>query len=191
MADQTTEQVPDDGQQETGGEQKQYSPPATQADLDQIIEKRIARERAKYGDYEDLKKAKAELEKVRDSQLSEQEKAVKAAREEGVTEATTKFERRLVSAEVKIQASALGFHDASDALAAFGEELPLKDGDPDVDAIKAKLAEVAKAKPYLLKADVTIPRGKPRLPRGEKKTTQDGKGRAVAALRQLGQQRHR
>lgn len=145
-----TEQVaPIEGEQQEQGGDKQYTPPATQEEFDQIIEKRLARERAKFGDYDDLKNAKAELEKLRDSQLSEQEKAVKAARDEGAAEATTKFERRLVSAEVKIQAATLGFHDASDALAAFGDELPLKDGDPDVDAIKAKLEEVAKAKPYL------------------------------------------
>lgn len=32
-----------------------YNPPATQADLDRIIENRLQRERAKYADYNDLK----------------------------------------------------------------------------------------------------------------------------------------
>ena len=177
---------PDD----SGG--KEYAPPATQADLDRIIESRLARERAKYGDYDELKSKITEYEGWKESQLTEQEKAVQAAREEGRQEATTAFERKLVSAQVKLEAQALGFHDPSDALAHFGDELPMKDGDPDVDAIKQVLTELASNKPYLLKVqERRAPKGKPKFPTGQKQATHDGKGRAAAALRQLGAQRSR
>lgn len=38
-----------------------YTPPATQADLDRIIENRLQRERAKYADYDQLKADSAKL----------------------------------------------------------------------------------------------------------------------------------
>ena len=171
---------------------KEYEAPATQADLDRIIESRLARERSKFGDYDELKSKVSEYEDWKQSQLSDQEKAVAAAREEGKQEATTAFERKLVSAEVKIHAAALGFHDVGDALAGFGDELPLKDGEPDSEAILAVLADLVEKKPYLVKSsEPRQPKGKPKLPAGEKRTTQDGKGRAAAALRQLAQQRGR
>jgi len=189
-----SETPPPNGQQSDGGDAKAYAPPATQAELDRIVESRLARERAKFADYDDLKSKVGEYETWQQSQLSEQEKAVQAARDEGRQEAATQYERKLVSTEVRMQASALGFHDPADALAQLGDELPMKDGEPDVDAIKAALAEIATNKPYLVKGadrEPIIPKGRPKLPVGEKRTTQDGKGRAAAALRQLGAQKHR
>lgn len=60
-----------------------YTPPATQAELDNIIESRLKRERAKYSDYNDLKQ-KAEhvdaLTTERDS-LNDQVKTLKAENE--------------------------------------------------------------------------------------------------------------
>lgn len=175
------------------GAGKEYTPPASQADLDRIIEDRLSRERRKYSDYDDMKSKLSEYETWKQSQLTEQEKAVQAARDEGAAEATTTLGRKLVAAEVKVQATALGFHDPSDAIAYFGEDLPMKDGDADSDAIKKKLGELATVKPYLVKSHQTPgPARKPKLPAGTKQdTTQDGKGRAAAALRQLGTQRHR
>lgn len=52
-------------------------PPAktfTQEDLDKKIEARLKREREKYVDYEDLKKAKDELDDLKKGQMTEQEK---------------------------------------------------------------------------------------------------------------------
>lgn len=47
-----TNQQPTEPQVNQGN---QYTPPATQADLDRIIEGRLSRERAKYADYDQLK----------------------------------------------------------------------------------------------------------------------------------------
>lgn len=46
----------------------------TQDDLDKKIEARLKREREKYADYEDLKKARDELEELKKGQMTEQEK---------------------------------------------------------------------------------------------------------------------
>jgi hypothetical protein len=49
-----------------------FVPPATQADLDRIIQERVAR--AKPADYEDLRRAADELKALKDAQLTEAEK---------------------------------------------------------------------------------------------------------------------
>ena len=50
----------------------------SQADVDRIVADRLARESKKYADYDDLKKAKEELDQMKQGQLSEVEK-LKAA----------------------------------------------------------------------------------------------------------------
>lgn len=46
----------------------------TQVELDQIVQDRLGRERAKHADYDDLRKAAAELKTLKASQMSETEK---------------------------------------------------------------------------------------------------------------------
>lgn len=65
----------------------------SQEDVNRIVEERLARERAKYADYDGLKAAKAELEKIKQSQMSETEKLTKAASDN---------ERRAIAAESRI-----------------------------------------------------------------------------------------
>ncbi len=52
-----------------------YNPPATQAALDAIIGERVARERGKFGDYDDLKAKAARLAEIEDANKSEAQKA--------------------------------------------------------------------------------------------------------------------
>ncbi|SMB97790.1 protein of unknown function [Thermanaeromonas toyohensis ToBE] len=55
----------------------QGNPPAktfTQEELERILAERLKREREKYKDYEDLKKAAEELKKLKEAQMSETEK---------------------------------------------------------------------------------------------------------------------
>lgn len=64
-------------------------PPAktfSQEDLDKKIEQRLKREREKYADYEDLKKAREELDEIKKGQMTEQEK-LKAELEKAQAEA--------------------------------------------------------------------------------------------------------
>jgi len=53
---------------------KQPDKTFTQAELEAIIADRLKREREKYKDYSDLKKAAEEYQKLKESQMSEQEK---------------------------------------------------------------------------------------------------------------------
>lgn len=176
------------GAEGAGGESN-YTPPATQADLDRIIQDRL--KRAKPADYDDLKSKAAEYDKYKESSKTEQQKAIDAARAEGAQEVTGKFTTRIVNADIRATAATLGFSDPQDAIALFGDisKVEINDDGPDAKAIKARLDEIAKDKPYLLKSS-TDPKvvTKPRPVKGEESDADNkpGKSKAAAALRQLG-----
>ncbi len=56
-----------------------FKAPATQEDLDRIVQARLAKERAKYSDYEELKGASAKLREIELANQTELEKAVARA----------------------------------------------------------------------------------------------------------------
>lgn len=97
-----------------GGSGKEFKAPATQADLDAIIKERVARERAKYADYSDLKKKAEEHDKATEASKSEAQKA---------SERLATLERELESAKT----SAMRTRIAAD----FGiSTKPADDGGP-------------------------------------------------------------
>lgn len=53
--------------------------PATQADLDRIVESRLARERAKYEGFDELKAKAAKLDELEQANLTELQKATARA----------------------------------------------------------------------------------------------------------------
>lgn len=168
-----------------------FTPPATQEDFDRIIQDRIARERNKFADYDELKTKAAEYDQFKESSKSEQQKAIDAARAEGANEVAGKFTTRIVNAEIKATAASLGFSDPGDAIALFGDISKVEIGDdgPDAEAIKKRLGDIAASKPYLLKAE-TGPkvRTRPTPKRGSDETEtpkSSGKSRAAAALREF------
>jgi len=164
-----------------------YTPPASQADLDRIIESRLARDREKYKDYDELKAAKTEYDKHLESQKTEQQKALDAAKAETGTEVTQRFLKRLVTTETKSIATSLGFNDPADALQVLGDELPVKNEEPDADAIKKLVEKLATDKPYLVSKTPRRPAERQQVRKGEPVVDDGkGKGRAAAALRQLG-----
>lgn len=133
---------------------KGYTAPASQADLDRIINERLARERGKFADYNDLKTKAAKLAEIEAANATETEKAVKVAREEGKAEVLTAANARLVNAEVRALAAAAKFRDPTDAIAQLssrlGEVSVDDNGEVDGAAIKVLLDSLAKEKPYLL-----------------------------------------
>lgn len=176
---------------ENGGGESNYTPPATQADLDRIIQERLSRHDKKYADYEDLKSKASEYDKYKESSKTEQQKAIDAARAEGAQEVTGKFTARIVNADIRATAATLGFSDPQDAIALFGDisKVEITDDGPDGKAIKDRLEEIAKDKPYLLKASTgTKVATRPKPAKGEESEADNkpGKSRAAAALRQLG-----
>ena len=126
----------------------------TQSELDRVVSERLARERAKFGDYETLKAAKTELDQIKADNASELDKAVAAARKEGETAAATRANQRLVAAEARALAAEANFHNPRDAaqLVDLSKVKVSDDGDIDGDAIKALIDELATERPYLVKA---------------------------------------
>jgi len=104
------------GGEQSGGEETRVF---TQAELDRIIQERLARERQKYGDYDDLKKAKDELDALKAEQMSELEKAQKRAadleaeRDQALVEAND----RLIKAAFVAAAAQAGAAHPEDAFA--------------------------------------------------------------------------
>ena len=69
-----------------------FTPPATQAELNKVIADRIARERAKYADYADLKTKAAKFDELDQASKTEQER---------LTERLTAAEARAVEVEAR------------------------------------------------------------------------------------------
>lgn len=129
-----------------------FEPIASQADLDRILGDRLARERAKFADYGDLKAKAAEHDKAIEAARTDQEKAVEAAKTEGRTEALTAANTRLVSAEARALAAEAKFRNPVLAVRAVDlKDVAVNDdGEVDAAAIKTKLKELSDADPYLL-----------------------------------------
>lgn len=111
----TKSNVTGGGEQPEGEETRIF----TQAELDRIIRDRLDRERQKYDDYDDLKKAKDELDALKAEQMSELEKAqaraadLEAERDRAVMEAND----RLIKAAFVAAAAQAGAAHPEDAFA--------------------------------------------------------------------------
>jgi len=177
---------PDGG---TGGEgASSYKAPETQADLDRIIETRLARERKNYEGHDDYKTKAQQWDALEQSKKTPDEKAIEDAKTAATSEVTQKFLTRLTHGEAKSIARDLGFIDPDDALRVIDPaNLPVKDDEPDADAIRKLVEKLAADKPHLVNSAPRKPAGRPQPPKGEKtEPPAGGKGKAAAALRQLG-----
>jgi hypothetical protein len=77
----------------------EWTPPASQADLDRIIGERLARERAKFADYDDLREKASYWDELEAASQTEYEK-----QQEALTAAQQRYEaaqQRIVSAELR------------------------------------------------------------------------------------------
>ena len=176
-----------EGGSESGG--STYTAPATQADLDRIVESRLAREREKFKGHDDFKAKAEKWDALEDEKKTPSEKAIEEARAESARETSARYERRIASTEIKSLAASAGFLDPADALAVLGEEVPKKDDEIDVDELKKRVDKLATDKPYLVKEPSRKPRTRPQPRTGDQQgddtAGKGGKGKAAAALRQL------
>lgn len=102
-----------EGTQETEDKGKTFTPITTQAELDKLMEHRVMRERDKYRGFDEYKAAADELEKLKEADKSELEKAIsraeKAEAKAKQLEASARVERwkQEVSDKEKVPASLL------------------------------------------------------------------------------------
>jgi hypothetical protein len=80
----------------------------TQSDVDRIVKERLARQKAQFGDYEDLKAKASQFDEIAESQKSELEKAnERAAKAEAETQAVQERAARLLT-DAALTAAAAG-----------------------------------------------------------------------------------
>lgn len=165
-----------------------FTPPATQADLDRIVEQRLSRERAKYADYDDLKAKAAKLDEADAAAKSELQKALDAVAERDAKLADLPKQIRGQVVRFASMATQKGFIDPEDALSFLPDSVDLSDD----DAVKKALEDLAERKPHLVRQPSTKVRERPKPKAGESAEgvgTGDGglegKERAAAALRQF------
>jgi hypothetical protein len=165
-----------------------FKAPASQADLDRIISDRLARERARFADYDDLKSKASQYDALAEASKTEQERAVETARTEATQAEREKSNGRLVASEARALAAEAKFRNP--ALAVKAIELDgIKvndDGTVDADAVKARLKALSDADPYLLddgKAHIRTDKSQGGGGAADTKTS-------VAAGRDLYEQRH-
>lgn len=139
MAETDVTQQSDDDFDDAGADKATESTGKTfrQEDVDRIVADRIAREKAKYADYGDLKRRAA-------AAMSDQEKAIAEAEQRGRSAAQQASGVRLARAELRaaaagqVPAEALdGFLEYADLNRFIGE-----DGEPNEKAIKAAIAKL-------------------------------------------------
>lgn len=180
----------DDGGDDGGGNANPpkaddgWKAPASQADLDRIIQQRLDRERAKFADYDEVKDKAAQWEALAAASQTDTERAVTEAREAAWQAAMAHTVPRVVTAEFKAEAARQGID--ADKLDALLEDLDLikyadDDGDPDVDRIKAKLAVFAPTQQDTRRGPT---------PFGSGRRESAASGASVAAGRDLYRSRH-
>lgn len=124
-----------------------YTPPASQAELDRIVQDRVRRATSKYGDYDTLKEKADKHDALQLELGTAADKAAAAARDEERTKANGHWTPRVVRAEFKAAAKGVLTDEQRDALL---EDLDLskyvdKDGEPDADKINKKVKAFAPA----------------------------------------------
>jgi hypothetical protein len=134
------------------------TPPPADPPLGEAGQRALAAERQFRADAEArATAAEQELAAIKATTQTDQEKAIEAAKAEGLASANT----RLVRAEVKAAAAAAGFHDPGDAAVQLHNRLAevkiTKEGDVDQAKVTELVAELAKAKAYLVKAPGATP----------------------------------
>lgn len=174
---------------EPGADAPEFTPITSQDELDRRIGDRLARERSKFADYDDLKAKAEKFDQADAANKSELQKAQDALAERDAKLAELPKTIRGQVLRFASAASAAGFIDPEDALLGIDHTVDLA----DVDAVKAALVDLAERKPHLVRAEPTKRVTRRPKPAGEDNGEANdgdlgslaGKERAAAALRQF------
>ncbi|MBK9181405.1 MAG: phage scaffolding protein [Acidimicrobiales bacterium] len=123
----------------------------TQTELDRIVQDRLARERAKYGDYDDLKAKAGRLDELEASQKTELEKAQETARqaEERARSAEERARAVALRAAVVAEAARVGVVDPDAVAALLPADAVTVADDGSPAGVAEAVAGLLDAKPYL------------------------------------------
>jgi hypothetical protein len=169
--------MPDNDAPDGGGGTSTFNPPASQDEFDRMVGDRLARERQKFADYDDLKAKAAKFDEVDAASKTELQRLQDAVAERDSKLADLPRQVRAQAIRFASKASQAGFLDPEDALTFLAN---------DVD-----LADDAERKPHLVRqqpAKKLPARPKPKSDADGEESGDDGlqgKERAAAALRQF------
>jgi len=124
----------------------------SQADVDRIVQERLARAKTTPpDDYEELKAAKAELDKIRDGEKTELQKAQERAQqlERERDEAQTSAKETRLRSAIVAEAAKKGVSDPQDAIALIDRSKLQLDDDGNPTNIAEAMEALLEAKPYL------------------------------------------
>lgn len=148
MADEDAAQDVRDDESDVSPGPAAWKAPTSPEELNAIIEKRIARERKRFADYDSIKEKAARADALELELSSETEKAVRAAREEERARIAAEANPRLVRAEFRAAAKGVLSKEQLDSLL---EDLDTSryvtdKGDVDEERIEKKVSAFAPPK---------------------------------------------
>lgn len=124
----------------------------TKSDVDRLVRERTARERQKFGDYDDLKAKAAELDKIREGEQSELEKAQARAEaaEQREKEAAQRARETSLRASVIAEAAKRNVVDPDAAYALLDRAALEADDDGNPTNLEDVFDVLLESKPYLV-----------------------------------------
>lgn len=139
----------------TAGDKPAAGKTFTQEELDEIVKTRLGKEKAKFADYDELKKKAKAHDDAADAQKTAEQKARDDAdaATKRADEAIAKANARVLRAEIIAKATGK-FIDPDDVVALLSAKLTVED-DGTVKGLDDELAALAKAKPHWVKKPAT------------------------------------
>lgn len=171
---------------EEDGTPPEFKAITSQEELDRRVGDRLARERAKFADYDDMKKKAERLDEVEAASKTELQKALDAVAERDAKLAELPKQIRGQVVRFASLATQRGFIDPEDALSFLDNGVDLGDD----AAVGTALDALAERKPHLVRTPATKVKERPKPKTGDANNEGDdgeekGKERAAAALRQF------
>lgn len=173
-----------------GGNPPEFNPITSQDEFDRRIGDRLARERSRFADYDELKEKASKFDEVDAASKTEMQKLQEAVAERDAKLADLPKQARAEAIRFASKATTKGFLDPEDALTFLPATVDLGDD----AAVEAALDDLAERKPHLLRA-TTPPKKLTTRPKPKGGEEGDGEGadngdlkgkeRAAAALRQF------
>lgn len=165
----------------------EFTPITSQDELDRRVGERLARERQKFADYDDLKAKATKFDEAQAAAKTELQQLQDAVAERDAKLNDLPRQARAQAIRFASKASAKGFLDPEDALTFLADGVDLADD----DAVQAALDDLAQRKPHLVRQQPA--KKLPARPKPKKGDDGDespdggleGKERAAAALRQF------
>lgn len=158
-----------------------YTPPATQADLDRIVESRLARDRAaKFGDYDELKDkaSKWEAEQAKNQSDLEKSKAAQSEAEKRAQAAEERASKTARDAAVIVEAAKLSAKNPQHIVALLPADAVTVDKDGNVNGADAAVKKFAEENPDYFGTTTTTTRrlGPPSHGQGAREATPPAPG---------------